>query len=486
MVRIRNRTPLTILIAVVAVGTLFTFGFLLGGENLVQGNVSSLSLVENSRDLNCEAWNDLAVTRNGVVSVVGSGREGFNPTFSSQFQTLTITDGSSQVDFMHVRLLIECSGNFIKKSSATVVSGSMNFQLCGDPQLGTTVCFAGSDRSFQQLQGVATATQQFFNVPLVQRSLSDDQRVILFEGDISAFELERLFDAGDGTIHFKSVMFPILTWTFNHPTLGVFTASYNAITANDPVIAQYGALRVADVDTDGDGFFDLNDGCINDPETVNGFQDDDGCPDQVPIPDTDGDGILDDVDECVLLAENFNDFQDTDGCPDELPPPTQELIIITDTDGDGVTDDIDLCITEVGTVANLGCPEIEIAEEPTVTGSAFEDDDGDGILNAIDACPNEFGTLLNGGCPEVEVIVEPEPIVEPVVEQIEVPEVVPTVIPPPLFEPTTPTVPTVQQPVTTITGQPTDDEGRTFVILGLLFAGIIIIIIIAVFTRMRK
>jgi len=507
MVKIRNRTPLTILIAVVAVGTLFTFGFLLGGENLVQGNVSSLSLVENFRDLNCEAWNELAITRNGVVSVVGSGREGFNPTFSSSFQTLTITDGTSEVDFMHVRLLIECSGNFIKKSTATVVSGSMNFQLCGDPQQGTTVCFAGSDRSFQQLQGVATATQQFFNVPLVQRSLSDDQRVILFEGDISAFELERLFDAGDGTIHFKSVMFPILTWTFNHPTLGVFTASYNAITANDPVISQYGRLRVADIDTDGDGIFDLSDACINQPETVNGFQDEDGCPDTVPILDTDGDGILDNVDECVLLPENINGFQDADGCPDEIPttvsPDTEICVVIDpftgssmivacptptiDTDGDGVTDDIDLCIMEIGTVANLGCPEPIIAETPTQTGSAFEDDDGDGLINSLDACPNEFGLLIDMGCPK---------IIEPPVVPAEIPEVVPeeprpvpperlpVQIPPPLFD-----LEPVQQPfqpTTTITGEPTEQEEITFIILLLLVIGIIIIIIIAIVTKRRR
>jgi len=496
MVKRTNRTILTIVVAVVGVGSLFAVAFLLGGENLIQGNVSSLSLVENFRDLNCDAWNELAVTKNGVVSVVGSGREGFNPTFSSSFQTLTITDGTSEVDFLHIRLVMECSGNFIKKSSASVVSGSFNFQLCGDPQLGTTVCFQGSDRTFATLLGQATAIQTFSNVPIIQQPISDDQRVILFEGDISAFELERLFDAGDGRIFFKSTMLPVLTWTFNHPTLGIFTASYNAITQNDPIIAQYGALRVADVDTDGDGIFDLSDGCINQQETFNQFQDEDGCPDIAPIPDTDGDGILDDVDECVSLAENFNGFQDSDGCPDELPPPTQELIVIPDTDGDGVTDDIDLCITEVGTVANLGCPEVVIAEEPTEMGNLLEDDDGDGILNAIDSCPNEFGTLLNGGCPEVQIIVEPEPVVEPLVEPIEeIPEIIPSdevggvipvspVIPPPLFtEPEVPMQPT-QPP--TIVGQPATEGELTSVILLILFIGILIIITVAVFTRLRK
>jgi OOP family OmpA-OmpF porin len=35
-------------------------------------------------------------------------------------------------------------------------------------------------------------------------------------------------------------------------------------------------------DSDGDGFVDPKDKCPNDPETKNGFEDDDGCPDQIP------------------------------------------------------------------------------------------------------------------------------------------------------------------------------------------------------------
>jgi len=475
------------------VSGLFAFAFLLGGQNLIQGNVVSLSLVENFRDFNCDAWNELAVTRNGVVTVVGSGRSGFNPSFDSSFQTLTITDGTSEVDFMHVRLVMECSGNFVKKSSASVVSGSFNFQLCGDPQRGTTVCFAGSDRSFQQLQGVVTATQQFFNVPIIQQPFVDDQRVILFEGDISAFELERLFSAGEGRIFFKSVMFPVLTWTFNHPTLGVFTASYSAITANQPIIAQYGALRVADVDTDGDGIFDLSDSCINQPETFNGFQDTDGCPDTLPVLDTDGDGILDDVDQCVALPETFNGFQDADGCPDVDPslicPQGQQRnpdgtcppVVLIDSDGDGVTDDIDLCPTQVGTIANLGCPEPEIAETPTVEGSPLADDDGDGVLNAVDSCPNEFGTLLNAGCPE---IIEPTPEPVPTPQVIEQPERLPVEIPPPIFDPTQQPIPP-PQPIP----QPIEEEleitpSDIIILMGIF--GAIIIIIILIVSRRRK
>lgn len=334
---VKRNTTLIVIISIILVSGLFAFAFLLGGQNLVTGNLVNLALVENFRDLNCEAWNELAITQNGVLSVVGSGRQGFNPTFESSFQTLSITDGTSQVEFMHVRLLVQCSGNFIKQSDATLVSGSFNFQLCGDPQQGTTVCFQGSDRSFTTLEGSAVGVQTFINVPILEKPLTDDEIVILFEGDISAFELEKLFDAGDGTIHFKSTMFPILTWTFFHPTLGIIVSNYNAITANQPVIAQYGQLRVADVDTDQDGIFDLSDGCINEKETFNNFQDEDGCPDTAPEP-----------------------------TPEEIPTPTPTP---TDSDGDGIEDVDDLCPNEFGTLSN-GCPEvieeIEIMEPPAI------------------------------------------------------------------------------------------------------------------------
>ena len=36
------------------------------------------------------------------------------------------------------------------------------------------------------------------------------------------------------------------------------------------------------LDTDGDGFIDSEDDCPEEPETVNGYEDTDGCPDEVP------------------------------------------------------------------------------------------------------------------------------------------------------------------------------------------------------------
>jgi len=76
-------------------------------------------------------------------------------------------------------------------------------------------------------------------------------------------------------------------------------------------------------DLDGDGIPDSIDQCDFQPERFNGFQDEDGCPDDDPVgfiqpifPDTDGDGILDIDDLCPTQGEIFNGIEDTDGCPD--------------------------------------------------------------------------------------------------------------------------------------------------------------------------
>jgi hypothetical protein len=40
-----------------------------------------------------------------------------------------------------------------------------------------------------------------------------------------------------------------------------------------------------------------------------------------PPPDKDGDGMIDSTDKCPDKAETKNGFEDNDGCPDEAPPP---------------------------------------------------------------------------------------------------------------------------------------------------------------------
>jgi OmpA-OmpF porin, OOP family len=97
-------------------------------------------------------------------------------------------------------------------------------------------------------------------------------------------------------------------------------------------------------DTDKDGIPDSVDKCPNEAEDTDGFQDEDGCPDPdndgdgvldnedqcfdvpgtkenngCPETDKDKDGIPDRLDKCPTQPENFNGFQDDDGCPDNKP-----------------------------------------------------------------------------------------------------------------------------------------------------------------------
>jgi outer membrane protein OmpA-like peptidoglycan-associated protein len=62
-------------------------------------------------------------------------------------------------------------------------------------------------------------------------------------------------------------------------------------------------------DGDGDGILDRDDKC---PETAGIAPD--GCP-----PDSDGDGYIDPKDRCPTEPETKNGFEDEDGCPDQLP-----------------------------------------------------------------------------------------------------------------------------------------------------------------------
>ena len=121
-------------------------------------------------------------------------------------------------------------------------------------------------------------------------------------------------------------------------------------------------------DSDGDGILDNVDACPNQPETVNQFEDADGCPDTAPIPDSDGDGILDNVDACPNQPETVNQFEDADGCPDTAPIP--------DSDGDGILDNVDACPNQPETVNQFedadGCPDTAPLPDKSLTISSIE------------------------------------------------------------------------------------------------------------------
>lgn len=144
-------------------------------------------------------------------------------------------------------------------------------------------------------------------------------------------------------------------------------------------------LRVGGKDTDGDGVYDKDDKCPNEP----GLAAFDGCP------DTDGDGIQDSEDACPTVAG----LAALNGCPD--------------SDGDGIADKDDMCPNEKGSAANRGCPDSDndgVVDKddncPNVAGPAanngcpWPDSDGDGVLDKDDKCPNEAGVASNNGCPE--------------------------------------------------------------------------------------
>ena len=199
-------------------------------------------------------------------------------------------------------------------------------------------------------------------------------------------------------------------------------------------------------DSDGDGIQNARDKCPLIPEDKDGYQDDDGCPDD----DNDGDRRPDATDKCPDVAEDIDGFDDDDGCPeldndgDKIPDlqdkcpndaedgaqpfPTDGCPgNMRDSDQDGVFDAKDACPTEEEDMDGFedgdGCPEADNDKDGIPDAAdkcplcpedkdGFEDDDGcpdldndkDGVADAKDKCPAEAETL-NGikdddGCPD--------------------------------------------------------------------------------------
>jgi len=131
-------------------------------------------------------------------------------------------------------------------------------------------------------------------------------------------------------------------------------------------------------DVDADGIRNDEDACPEEPEDLDDFEDEDGCPD----PDNDRDGVADAADECPDEGEDADGFADEDGCPDP------------DNDEDGVLDAEDACPMDPEDMDGFedkdGCPDT--------------DNDGDKVPDVADSCPNEVETY-NGfedtdGCPD--------------------------------------------------------------------------------------
>jgi OmpA-OmpF porin, OOP family len=87
-----------------------------------------------------------------------------------------------------------------------------------------------------------------------------------------------------------------------------------------PTLRVFGGVRYQPTshDADGDGIADSKDACPNDREDVDGYDDQDGCPEEDP--DGDRDGIADAEDNCPEAKETINGIDDDDGCPDTGNP----------------------------------------------------------------------------------------------------------------------------------------------------------------------
>jgi OmpA-OmpF porin, OOP family len=169
----------------------------------------------------------------------------------------------------------------------------------------------------------------------------------------------------------------------------VWLAGPNATAADFLSPPQYCAERqfvespvAAPGDRDGDGYLDPEDKCPDEPENFQGFQDEDGCPDD---PDTDGDGLTDSVDSCILDPEDSDKYLDEDGCPE------------IDNDLDNIIDTKDKCPNEPedpdGYEDDDGCPD--------------PDNDKDQVPDLKDQCPNEVGSSTQEplGCPAKPALV---------------------------------------------------------------------------------
>ncbi len=137
-----------------------------------------------------------------------------------------------------------------------------------------------------------------------------------------------------------------------------------------------------DTDRDRDGIPNVSDFCTDEPEDLDGFEDEDGCPDV----DNDQDGVLDLVDQCPNFAEDTDGYNDTDGCPD------------VDNDQDNILDTIDRCPSQPETINQFqdhdGCPDTQ----------QIPDFDGDGFGDHEDNCPFEAEDFDDqydhDGCPD--------------------------------------------------------------------------------------
>ncbi len=240
------------------------------------------------------------------------------------------------------------------------------------------------------------------------------------------------------------------------PAINVYFQNYSFIDSIDYIACTINVNQKVIVDSDNDGIEDLYDNCAtvynpdqkdsdsdgigdmcdNCPDTSNQDQldsDNDGIGD-VCEADTDNDGIIDDFDNCPYDKETLNNWQDDDGCPDtknkvdsididikvepEKPSPGEEVNVevnASDKSGENIS------VIEIWVDKKLKrrclntnkCSNSFIAvSQPSVGARVFNenalfnesgdisainpvleeqftnDEDSDGVVNIIDNCPS--------------------------------------------------------------------------------------------------
>jgi outer membrane protein OmpA-like peptidoglycan-associated protein len=159
-------------------------------------------------------------------------------------------------------------------------------------------------------------------------------------------------------------------------TPGVGAAAYRVFAG-----AGYGRIQTAPPrDTDGDGFVDKEDACPTEPETVNQYKDDDGCPDSLGR----------------INVVTYLDGQPVDGAEVSLTSAENQRMLTTTAAGAGfdsmpgtawaASATFDGCFAGSGKIeASDKVKELRIDLEPTRTGRVqyvVMDPEGNGIPNA--------------------------------------------------------------------------------------------------------
>ncbi|MEJ2050762.1 MAG: OmpA family protein, partial [Calditrichota bacterium] len=265
--------------------------------------------------------------------------------------------------------------------------------------LHLTAAWGNSPQSYMILQG----SYVFYNFHILPIHIGDGQWPLYFGVGLHT-RVSQETEIGLRAPVGISYIFPITpleifaevspTVTLN-PSLAIGDPHVGKVEARVGVSYYFGGSR----DFDKDGIVDRRDKCPKEPEDIDNFQDDDGCPD----PDNDGDGIPDVRDKSPLQAEDFDGYMDSDGAPD------------LDNDGDGIPDTVDECPNEPETFNGYadkdGCPdekpapEIKIlTEQPVILeGVNFKFDSAELTVNSGRILDLVYNTLQNHPDIHVEI-----------------------------------------------------------------------------------